>query len=463
MDNIPNVSPFGWRDKIGYMIGNAANDFTFVFAALFLQVFYTDVLKINTAIVGTMFLLSRVIDAVTDTVMGRIADKTKMRKGGKFKQWLLWISGPVAISSFLMYQSSVADAPMALKIVYMFTTYIFWGSICYTAINIPYGSMASVISSEADHRSSLSAFRGIGSILPQIFIGILMPLFLYTTSPDGRRIVNAQAFPIAAGLLSLAAAAGYIICYFMCTERLKPEENRKKVSLKETVKMLFKSRALIAICAVYICFLGAQMLNQTINNYIFKDYFSNTLGLTVMNAAGFIPMLVLSPLAVPISKNIGKKEFGVFASFVGAAAFALLFVIKTTNMWIYILFNVIGLMGFGIFNLIIWAFIGDVIDDCKLSFGQRDDGTIYAVCSFSRKVGQAIASGIGGWSLAWIGYSEGAISGQTEAVKNGIYSIATAVPTVLYFTVGLLLLFVYPLSKNKVIANISALKAKKPD
>ena len=127
--NSVTIRPFGWKDKVGYMIGNVANDLMFIFASLYLQVFYTDVLGINAALVGTMFLVARVVDAFTDTAMGRIADKTKAKKVGKFKPWLLRACGPVALASFLMYQSTMADAPMTLRIVYMFVTYLFWGSI----------------------------------------------------------------------------------------------------------------------------------------------------------------------------------------------------------------------------------------------------------------------------------------------------------------------------------------------
>ena len=96
------LRPFGWKDRVGYMLGNVANDFTFIFASLYLQVFYTDVLGINAGLVGTMFLISRIVDAFTDTAMGRICDKTKATKNGKFKPWLLRACGPVALASFLM-------------------------------------------------------------------------------------------------------------------------------------------------------------------------------------------------------------------------------------------------------------------------------------------------------------------------------------------------------------------------
>lgn len=460
MSNGKSFRLFGWRDKVGYMIGNVANDLMFIFASLYLQVFYTDVLGINAALVGTMFLMSRVVDAFTDTAMGRIADKTKATKNGKFRPWLLRACGPVALASFLMYQTFLADASMTLRVFYMFVTYLFWGSICYTAINIPYGSMASVMSSEADDRAALSTFRGLGSLIPQIIIGVVMPMFLYTKLEDGSQVVNASAFPVLAAILAVASAACYIICYFMCTERVPVTEKQENISFKDTVKALFSNRALIGIVIVYVCFLGAQMMNQSISNYIFKDYFKNTMGLTVMNAAGFAPALILAPLAVPLSSKLGKKEVGIVASVMGTIAFAGLFLMRTTNMWIYVAISIIGSLGFGLFNLIIWAFVTDIIDDQEVRTGSREDGTIYAVCSFSRKIGQAIASALGGWSIALIGYVEGAAS-QTAAVNNGIYTIATLIPAILYAVVGIALVFVYNLNKAKVLENIEILRARK--
>ena len=158
-------------------------------------------------------------------------------------------------------------------------------------------------------------------------------------------------------VMSILAAACYLICYFMCTERVKVTENAQGVSFKDTLKALVENRALIGLTIVYICYLGAQMLNQTINNYIFKDYFADTMGLTVMNAAGIAPALILAPLAVPLARKFGKKELGIFAAVSGAVAFLLLFIMRTDNMWAYVIINIVGLLGFGLFNLIIWAFV----------------------------------------------------------------------------------------------------------
>ena len=130
---------FGFRDKIGYMFGDFGNDFTFIFASTFLMVFYTKVLGIEASMVGVLFLVARCVDAFTDVGMGRIVDAARENEKGRFRIWILRMCGPVAIASFLMYQSALAGASMGVKVAYMFVTYLLWGSVFYTSINIQIG------------------------------------------------------------------------------------------------------------------------------------------------------------------------------------------------------------------------------------------------------------------------------------------------------------------------------------
>ena len=173
-----NVRPFGLRDKAGYMFGDFGNDFTFILSSMFLLKFYTDVMGVPAGVVGIMMMAARVVDAVTDVAMGQIVDRTKPTERGKFVIWIRRMCGPVAVASFLMYASWFAHMPLGFKIFWMFFTYILWGSVCYTGINIPYGSMASAISGNPSDRAQLSNWRTIGASLAGTVIGVVMPLVL---------------------------------------------------------------------------------------------------------------------------------------------------------------------------------------------------------------------------------------------------------------------------------------------
>ena len=129
--------PFGTRDKVGYLFGDLGNDFFFMLASSFLTVFYTKVLGVEGAVVGTLFLVARCVDAVTDLTMGRIVDRARPGKDGRFRPWIRRMCIPVVLSGVLMFIPAAASLPMGWKLVYIYATYLLWGSFCYTGINIP--------------------------------------------------------------------------------------------------------------------------------------------------------------------------------------------------------------------------------------------------------------------------------------------------------------------------------------
>lgn len=464
MNENNKVRPFGMRDKIGYMFGDFGNDFTFIFASSFLMVFYTKVLGISGAMVGTLFLLARVVDAFTDITMGRIVDSVKPARDGRFRCWVRRMCGPVAIASFLMYQSAMAGAPMALKVVYMYVTYLLWGSVFYTSINIPYGSMASAITDKPDERTALSTFRTVGATLAGLIIGTVTPLLIYTKDADGNQIVRGgSTFTIIAGVFALCAVLCYVICYKLTTERVKvePDTDAKKVTLEQTFAAIFRSRALLGIIGAAIFLLLSQLLIQAMNNYLYTEYFGSAGAISIMTILNTVLMLVVvAPLSVPISRRFGKKEASTVGALLAGTVFLLLFFLKVKNVAVYIVLANIGMLGLGFFNTVIWANITDVIDDQEVKTGQREDGTVYAVYSFARKLGQALAGGAGGWALSIIGYDQLA-KVQTEAVINGLYTTSTLIPAVCFFIVALFLWFIYPLGKKNVEANVEELKRRR--
>ncbi len=455
------IPPFGFRDKLGYLLGNLGNDFMFTFAGVFLMVFYTKVLGISSGLVGALFLTARFLDAFTDITMGRIADRAKTGKDGKFRPWLRRIAVPVALTSFLMYQARMAEAAMGLRIAYMFVTYLLWGSIFYTAINIPYGSMASAVSDDPNERAALSIFRSIGTILANLIVGVLVPLFIYRTDENGHQVVIGERFTLIAGILAVLSILCYLLCYALVTERIEiaPAE-KKKGELVTVSQTLVGSRALVALIFATVAILAAQLLTQSISQYLFIDYFGSKNGASLMSAAGMLPGIVLSPFASPLTRRFGKREIGIFGSVCGAASSLLLYCMRTRSVWVYILTSTLGFLGFSLFNLIMWAFITDIIDDSEVRLGVREDATIYGAYSFARKIGQALAGGLGGFALGLVGFDSN-LQVQSESVANGIYKIATLIPAVLYFIVAAVLFFWYPLSKKRVAENTAILKSRK--
>ncbi len=456
------LRPFGLRDKIGYLCGDFGNDFMFIFASMYLMVFYTKVWGVSASLVGTLFLISRCIDAFTDITMGRIADKSKTTEQGKFKPWIKKMAGAVSLSSFLMYQYSLVGASMTVKVIVMFVTYILWGSVFYTAINIPYGSMASAITDKPEERAALSTWRSLGATFASVAIGTIVPQIIYYSDINGNKLVDGQKFTIVAGIFSICAIVCYTLCYHMTTERIKLENNKnnENISLVKSFKTIASNKALISIIAAAIMLLLSQLMTQTMNTYLFADYFKNINALSVLNMVSLPISLGLASVSVKITNKFGKKEFSAFGMFLTAASYGVLYFLKTTNPWVFLAIYAVSSIGITAFNMLIWAKITDIIDYNEVKFGERNDGVIYGVYSFSRKIGQALAGGIGGFVLTFIGYNSLANS-QTQEVVNGIYTFSTLFPAICYLIVGLILTFVYPLSKKVIEENNKILAQKR--
>ncbi len=468
MNHTKTKPPFGWRDKLGYLLGDFGNDFTFILSSSFLLKFYTDVMHVSAGIVGLVMMLARFVDAFTDVTMGRICDRSRPTGGGKFRPWILRMCGPVAIASFLIYQSAFADRALWFKVLWLVITYILWGSIFYTSINIPYGSMASAISPEPDHRQSLSTFRTMGSSLAGVIIGAGVPLLAYDTRiVDGVQIaeMNGGRFTLIAGVFSILAVLAYLGCYLLTTERVSPERSHEHEARDKGVRTLLansiKNRALISIIAASIVMLLSQFVLQQMANYVYPDYYADTGAQSASNIVMLVAFSVAAAIAKPLARRFGKAELSAAANLLAAAVCIALFFIRPQNVWLYVGINLLSWFGIGIFAMVSWALITDVIDDSELKHGIREDGSIYALYSFARKLGQAAAAGLTGLLLTVIGYEKVNGAPLTEAVKNGIFNVSTLVPAVGFIVLALILWFWYPLHKHRVESNVAALKEKR--
>ena len=459
------IRPFGARDKFGYMFGDFGNDFTFILSTMVLLKFYTDVMGVAAGIVGTLMMLARFVDAVTDVAMGRICDRGRVTAVGKFKPWLMRMCIPVAFASFLMYapglNNGVANEwSYGLRVVWLIVTYLLWGSFCYTGINIPYGSMASAISAEPGDRQSLSTFRTIGGTLAGIFIGIGLPLIAY----DSNNNMIGSRVAIAAAVFGVLAIICYFLCYKMTTERVVPEEGTKSEvsSVGQMLKSAFTNRALLSIIVASVVMLLAQLTMQNMVSYVYPDYYEAASMQSVGSMVMMVGMFLAAAIAKPLANKFGKAEIGAFSSVVGAVICVITWLIKP-SIYVYMIMMALFWLFLGVFSMINWSLITDVIDYSELKDGRREDGSVYAMYSFARKCGQALASGVSGWLLTAIGYnSDVAAAGgkQTAEVLGGIFAVSNLVPAIGLILLAVILWFWYPLHKKQVDANVAALKEK---
>ena len=460
------VRPFGLRDKMGYLFGDFGNDFTFILSTMILSKFYTDVMGVSAGVIGTIMMLARFVDAFTDVAMGRICDRSKITPNGKFKPWILRMCVPVAIASFIMYQSGLAGLPTGVKIAYLAISYILWGSFCYTGINIPYGSMASAISADPGDRQSLSTFRTMGGMLAGMVIGILLPIIAYEKNPlTGKETLIGGRVTLAAGIFSLLAIVCYLLCYKLITERVVVAASEEKgPSVGQMLKSAFTNRALISIIVASIVMLLAQLTMQNMAAYIYPDYYNNADAQSLSTVLMMAGMILAAVFAKPLAKKFGKAEISIVSNLFAAAVMVVIWIIRPDNVWVYCGLQMLCWLGLGMFSMVSWALITDVIDYSEIKNGVREDGSVYAMYSFARKLGQALAAGLSGWLLEAIGYnSEAAASGavQTESVLSGIFNISTLIPALGFLLLGLVLWFWYPLHKKQVDANVATLRTKR--
>lgn len=462
MSQSKQVRPFGIRDKLGYLFGDFGNDFTFILSTMILMKFYTDVMGVSAGVVGTIMMIARFVDAFTDVTMGRICDRSRIVPGaGKFRPWIRRMCGPVAIASFLMYQSGLAGLPYAVKVGYLFVTYILWGSIFYTSINIPYGSMASAISAEPSDRQSLSTYRSMGATLAGTLIGVLLPLLAYEKIDGVETLIGARV-TFAAGVFSALAIAAYLACYALTTERVVPEtmQAQRQRSVLSMLKGAIRSRALISIIVASIVMLLAQLTMQNMSGYVYPDYYNNAAAQSASTLLMMAGMTIAAVIAKPLAARFGKAEISAVSNLFAAIVCVITYFLKPRNVWVFVALQTLNWLGLGIFTMVSWALITDVIDASEIASGVREDGSIYALYSFARKLGQAAAAGVTGWLLTMIGYVNGSASGQPDEVLRGIFAISTLVPALGFGLLAAVLWLWYPLHKKQVDENVALLKAK---
>lgn len=451
----------GIKEGMGYMLGDAGNLFVLTYVSSFLKVFYTDVLKLAESKVASLFLVTRLWDAINDPLWGLLVAKKKPNKDGKFRPYLKWLAVPLGISAmlcFVDFSRFTTSDTMILLLAYV--TYILFGML-YTGMNIPFGSLASVITDDPDGRTLLSTFRSIGGGIGGAAPLLVAPLVIYTKTKtaDGRTVETANAngmliFGVVMGVLSMLF---YFACFKTTKERV-PSEADPKVDMKKTYLGMLKSRPFVAVALAGILISG-QLQFASLNQYLYKNYFENTKLSIIGTIANYLPMVVMILFMPKLVKRFGKKELCGVGTFFSALASVLMFFIVPhcertgSGPVVFMVFLFIIGFGYSFVSITNWAVVADVIDYQEYKTGLRSESAIYAVYTFCRKLGQTAADTGGLLLLSKVaGYNGQTMGdkGYIEGVGEGILFVCTIIPAIVYTLVFVLMQFAYPLSRKNL-------------
>ncbi len=277
---------------------------------------------------------------------------------------------------------------------------------------------------------------------------------------DGKTMLSGSRMTIIAGVFSVCAILCYLLCFKMVQERVQLTTKSEKLDLGKLVKSIATNRSLMGIIAAALMLLLSQLTMSGMSSYVYPNYYGSAAAQSLASLVGMLgTLLICAPTAVKLSQKFGKKELATAGAIVGAVAYLLCFLLRPSNPFVYVAFAAVATVSMGYFNTVVWAMITDVIDDTEVRTGVREDGTVYSVYSFARKLGQAISSGLIGALLTMIGYSEA--TAFDPAVTGKIFNLSCLAPFAGFVALALILVFLYPLSKTRVEQNIATLAARR--
>lgn len=421
------VRPFGMRDKIGYGLGDFGCNMSFAFINNYLMVFYVTCMGIKAKHFAVIILLAKIFDAINDPIIGGICDASKPGKDGKFKPWIKWASLPLLVSSILMFIYA-PNAPYALKIAMCLGLYCVW-SIAYTSVNVPYGSMQSVITTQSDERSSLSTWRSVGAMLAQIPVMILLPKLVYdskTSNPRG------NVFIYIVGVMGLIGFISFILLRKLTTERVEPTvNNEQKFNYFKTLASFFKNKPMMGVTISSVAYLALMMTVTNSMQYVFMCYFKNTKIIPIATIIAGLPIGLGIVITKPLLKKFTKKQLCTYPFAISAVAAGIATFVRFDNPYVWIAFIGVSMFGTCFYLTLMWALVADCIDYQEEKTGRREEGSIYATYSLFRKIAQGVGASIIALSLDLTGYSEklDALS-QAEGVPEKIYIMTGALPLI---------------------------------
>lgn len=442
-------------EKIGYGFGDMASSMFWKLFGAYLMIFYTDVFGLPAAVVGTMFLITRIWDSAFDPIVGVVADRTHSR-WGKFRPYLLWLAVPFGIIGILTFVTP--DWSPTGKLIYAYVTYSLMMMI-YSAINVPYASLLGVMSPNPKERNTLSTYRMtfayIGSFIALL---LFMPLVNFFSGNSKELADQQTGWTMAVVVIAILCIVLFFGCFAWTKERVRPIKETQN-PLKEDLKDLFKNKPWWILLGAGVAALVFNSIRDGATVYYFKyfvveenyatvsffgmSFVLSGLYLALGQAANIIGVIA----AAPVSNRIGKRNTYMWAMIIATVLSVIFYWFdKEDLIWMFVFQALISVCAGSIFPLL-WSMYADCADYSELKTGNRATGLIFSSSSMSQKFGWAIGTAVTGWLLGFFGFQANAV--QSEEAISGIkmfLSFLPAIGTIL----SVVFISMYPLTENKM-------------
>ncbi|ALS99818.1 glycoside-pentoside-hexuronide (GPH):cation symporter [Lacimicrobium alkaliphilum] len=427
------------KEKVAYGLGDTASNIVFQSVMLFLSFFYTDVFGISPAIVGTLFLVVRIFDAVTDPLMGAINDRTNSRHG-KFRPYLLWLAVPFGLISVLAF--TTPDLSPDGKVVYAFVTYGLL-MLAYTAINIPYSALGGVLTADPGERVSVQSYRFVFGMLGGLLVtAFTLPLVDWFGQGD-----KALGYQLTIAAMSAVGVIFFWLCFAGTKERIFPPATQNS-SFRQDMASLWQNDQWRILCIAAILVLFGMVIRNTLAIYYVKYYLGREDLITLFVTLGMVGNILGCALAQWLAKRLCKVKAYILIQLIAAVLCVAAFFVDSEQLvlafMIYIAWCFVLQMG----TPLLWAKMADIVDYGQWRTGLRITGMTYSSIVFFIKLGLALGGAVAGWLLAYYGYAPNQV--QSEQTRQGILLSFTLLPAVTFVLVAAVMKF-YKLNDAKVV------------
>jgi len=425
------------KEKLGYACGDVASNFYWRVFDVFLFIFYTDVFGIPAAAVGTMMLVTRLVDAFSDPFMGALADRTQT-KYGKFRPYLIWGIIPLAAAGVLTF--TVPDLDESGKIVWAYATYIFM-MLAYTFINVPYGALLGVVTGNTQERTTLTSFRFIGAFSGGSLVAFLTPELVAFLGSGNEKL----GWQLTMALYGVIAAMLFAFSFYSTKERIAPPVNQKTPVLQD-LKDLTKNKPWIVLFSLALIIMMTISLRGSTGTFYFK-YFVGREDLIGSFSLAYMLSLAVGAASTPLlTKFFDKKTLLTLLMLVVAIlSIGFYFVPKDQIELMFTLQILIGL-ALGPKSPLVFSMYADTADYSQWKTGRRATAMIFSAAAFAQKLGGAIAGAMIGWILASMGYVANQV--QSGASEHGIILLMTLIPGIIAILAVITIRF-YPLTDEQ--------------